>query len=91
MEQRGTGDAVRAAAGSFEGFEGDVLILYGDVPGLVALCAPRPVWLADAATNGAAATLASAAYKSAGVADKLSLYHGDAKSAVDAAASWLIG
>jgi bifunctional UDP-N-acetylglucosamine pyrophosphorylase/glucosamine-1-phosphate N-acetyltransferase len=35
-EQRGTGDAVRAAAGSFEGFEGDVLILYGDVPGLVA-------------------------------------------------------
>jgi bifunctional UDP-N-acetylglucosamine pyrophosphorylase/glucosamine-1-phosphate N-acetyltransferase len=33
-EQRGTGDAVRAAAGSFEGFEGDVLILYGDVPGL---------------------------------------------------------
>ena len=35
VEQRGTGDAVRAAAGAFEGFEGDVLILYGDVPGLV--------------------------------------------------------
>ncbi len=34
IEQRGTGDAVRAALPSFEGFEGDVLILYGDVPGL---------------------------------------------------------
>jgi bifunctional UDP-N-acetylglucosamine pyrophosphorylase/glucosamine-1-phosphate N-acetyltransferase len=36
VEQRGTGDAVRAAAGSFEDFDGDVLILYGDVPGLAA-------------------------------------------------------
>ncbi len=36
VEQRGTGDAVRAAAASFEGFDGDVLILYGDVPGLAA-------------------------------------------------------
>jgi bifunctional UDP-N-acetylglucosamine pyrophosphorylase/glucosamine-1-phosphate N-acetyltransferase len=34
VEQRGTGDAVRAAAPAFEGFDGDVLILYGDVPGL---------------------------------------------------------
>jgi bifunctional UDP-N-acetylglucosamine pyrophosphorylase/glucosamine-1-phosphate N-acetyltransferase len=31
-EQRGTGDAVRCAAGVFAGFRGDVLILYGDVP-----------------------------------------------------------
>jgi bifunctional UDP-N-acetylglucosamine pyrophosphorylase/glucosamine-1-phosphate N-acetyltransferase len=36
VEQRGTGDAVRAAAASFDGFDGDVLILYGDVPGLAA-------------------------------------------------------
>ena len=34
VEQRGTGDAVRAALPALEGFEGDVLILYGDVPGL---------------------------------------------------------
>lgn len=34
IEQRGTGDAVRAAERAFDGFEGDVLILYGDVPGL---------------------------------------------------------
>ncbi len=31
-EQRGTGDAVRCAAGAFAGFDGDVLVLYGDVP-----------------------------------------------------------
>jgi bifunctional UDP-N-acetylglucosamine pyrophosphorylase/glucosamine-1-phosphate N-acetyltransferase len=31
-EQRGTGDAVRCAAGAFAGFGGDVLVLYGDVP-----------------------------------------------------------
>lgn len=35
-EQRGTGDAVRSAAAAFEGFAGDVLILYGDVPALTA-------------------------------------------------------
>ncbi len=33
-EQRGTGDAVRAAEAAFAGFDGNVLILYGDVPGL---------------------------------------------------------
>ncbi|MCC6763280.1 MAG: bifunctional UDP-N-acetylglucosamine diphosphorylase/glucosamine-1-phosphate N-acetyltransferase GlmU [Deltaproteobacteria bacterium] len=36
IEQRGTGDAVRAAEAVFAGFDGDVLILYGDVPGLKA-------------------------------------------------------
>lgn len=33
-EQRGTGDAVRVAMPAFAGFTGDVVILYGDVPGL---------------------------------------------------------
>jgi bifunctional UDP-N-acetylglucosamine pyrophosphorylase/glucosamine-1-phosphate N-acetyltransferase len=31
-EQRGTGQAVACAAKVFEGFDGDVLVLYGDVP-----------------------------------------------------------
>ena len=35
-EQRGTGDAVRAALPAFAGFAGDVVILYGDVPRLTA-------------------------------------------------------
>src|SRR6266478_3300163 len=30
----GTGDAVRAARAALEGFDGDVLVLNGDVPGL---------------------------------------------------------
>ena len=33
-EQRGTGDAVRAALPALAGLTGEVLILYGDVPGL---------------------------------------------------------
>jgi bifunctional UDP-N-acetylglucosamine pyrophosphorylase/glucosamine-1-phosphate N-acetyltransferase len=33
-EQRGTGDAVRAALPALEGFAGDVIVLYGDVPAL---------------------------------------------------------
>jgi bifunctional UDP-N-acetylglucosamine pyrophosphorylase/glucosamine-1-phosphate N-acetyltransferase len=31
-EQRGTADAVRAALGALDGFDGDVLVLYGDTP-----------------------------------------------------------
>src|SRR3954469_24784334 len=31
-EQRGTADAVRASMPALEGFTGDVLVLYGDVP-----------------------------------------------------------
>jgi bifunctional UDP-N-acetylglucosamine pyrophosphorylase / glucosamine-1-phosphate N-acetyltransferase len=33
---RGTGDAVRAAQGALDGFDGDVLVLNGDVPALTA-------------------------------------------------------
>jgi bifunctional UDP-N-acetylglucosamine pyrophosphorylase/glucosamine-1-phosphate N-acetyltransferase len=33
-EMRGTGDAVRSAAGVFKGFDGPLLILYGDIPGV---------------------------------------------------------
>jgi bifunctional UDP-N-acetylglucosamine pyrophosphorylase/glucosamine-1-phosphate N-acetyltransferase len=42
-EQRGTGDAVRVAMPSFAGFSGDVMILYGDVPGLTAATLARLV------------------------------------------------
>ena len=63
-------------------------VRYGDVPGLLALSAPRPMWLADEA---AVPEPVSAAYKSADAIDKLHLYNGDAKSAADAAAGWVIG
>jgi bifunctional UDP-N-acetylglucosamine pyrophosphorylase/glucosamine-1-phosphate N-acetyltransferase len=32
LERRGTGDAVRAGLEPLEGFDGDVMVLYGDVP-----------------------------------------------------------
>jgi bifunctional UDP-N-acetylglucosamine pyrophosphorylase/glucosamine-1-phosphate N-acetyltransferase len=57
-EQRGTGDAVRAALPQLEGFAGDVLVLAGDVPLL------RPETLAALLQRhretGAAATLLTA-------------------------------
>jgi hypothetical protein len=61
---------------------------YGDLPGLLALSAPRPVWLADEAE---VPDLMSAAYKSAGAADKVTVYKGPATGAADAAAAWIIG
>jgi dienelactone hydrolase len=64
-------------------------VKYGDVAGLVALCAPRPVWLAD--MNGAPPTLAIAAYNSSGAADALHLVEGDARSAADSVPGWLVG
>ncbi len=33
-EMRGTGDAVRCAAKTFLGFDGSILVLYGDIPGI---------------------------------------------------------
>jgi len=33
-EMRGTGDAVRSATSAFKDFEGPILILYGDIPGV---------------------------------------------------------
>lgn len=61
---------------------------YGDVPALLALAAPRQLWLAGEAN---VPTFASAAYKSADAADKVSLYKGDANSAADAAVQWIMG
>jgi bifunctional UDP-N-acetylglucosamine pyrophosphorylase / glucosamine-1-phosphate N-acetyltransferase len=56
-EPLGTGDAVRCARASLEGFEGDVLVLNGDVPAL------RPETLRDLVethrSSGAAATVLS--------------------------------
>ena len=60
-------------------------VRYGDVPGVLALLAPRPLWLAD---EPAAPKVVEAAYKSANAADQLKIV---AKSSADAAVDWLIG
>jgi len=61
-------------------------VRYGDVPGLLALSAPRPMWVTGEKEIPA---LVAAAYKSAGAADSVKLYSGDA--AATAAAEWVIG
>jgi bifunctional UDP-N-acetylglucosamine pyrophosphorylase/glucosamine-1-phosphate N-acetyltransferase len=57
-KQRGTGDAVRAAMPSLAGFAGEVVILYGDVPGLCAATLARLV--ARHRRSGAALSLLTA-------------------------------
>jgi len=59
-EQRGTGDAVRAAAPAFEGFAGDLLVLYGDVPALTP--ATLSALLAHHRRAGAALSLLTATF-----------------------------
>lgn len=63
-------------------------VRYGDIPGILALSAPRPLWLAD---ETAIPDLVTAAYKSSDAADKINVYKGDAKLAADAVAQWIVG
>ena len=59
QERRGTGDAVRAGLEPLEGFEGDVMVLCGDVP-LVDGGLPRRAASTRHAAGGARATVATA-------------------------------
>ena len=59
-EQHGTGDAVRAAAPAFEGFAGDLLVLYGDVPALTP--ATLSMLIAHHRRAGAALSLLTATF-----------------------------
>ena len=63
-------------------------VRYGDVPGLLALAAPRQIWLADEPQIPA---LTEAAYQAAGARRSITTYLGDPRGAADAAANWLIG
>lgn len=62
-------------------------VRYGDVPALLALCAPAPLWVAG--EGGKAPELTAAAYKSAGSADQLTVYGGPAARQTDAMLKWL--
>ena len=61
-------------------------VKYGDVPGLLALLAPRPLYLAD----GAADDLVSSAYQATGKADALIDADGEG-SRLERAVDWLVG
>ncbi|MCA9133482.1 MAG: acetylxylan esterase [Planctomycetales bacterium] len=93
------GDAIDRAAIDTQGFRfGQVLdyrdpmfltggAKYLDLPGLLALHAPRPLWLAG---EEKAPELVTAAYRAASQPDQLSSFSGDAEKKQAAATEWLL-
>jgi hypothetical protein len=63
-------------------------VKYGDVPALLALSAPRRLWLAGEA--GKVPQLVAAAYDAVGSADHVFSFAGEPKAASAAAVQWLI-
>jgi dienelactone hydrolase len=61
---------------------------YGDLPGIVALSAPQPLWLAG--ENDATASPVSAAYRAAGRVENLTVRQGPSEASESAAIAWLV-
>ncbi|HWB07868.1 MAG TPA: acetylxylan esterase [Pirellulales bacterium] len=64
------------------------IVKYGDVPALLALAAPRPLWLAGEKGNSPA--LVRDAYRAAGQAGNLTEYTGEESRQASEAVSWLL-
>lgn len=63
-------------------------VKYHDVPGLLALSAPRPLWVAGEGDNGPRVT--KAVYEAAGVTGRLEVFKGDNSDAPMRAVEWLM-
>jgi hypothetical protein len=63
------------------------IVKYGDVPALVALNAPRKLWLAGERSQ--TPSIVSAAYQSLDKSDRVTLYKGEPASAVEEVLKWL--
>jgi hypothetical protein len=61
---------------------------YFDLPGMAALAAPMPLWLADEGAE--APPIVAAAYRAAGNPQALTAGAGDASNRSDAAVAWLL-
>lgn len=61
---------------------------YHDLPGMLALSAPRPLWLAGEGPKPPA--IVAAAYQAAGKPDSLTVFDGDASAREAAAVEWLL-
>jgi hypothetical protein len=61
---------------------------YGDVAAMVAIAAPKQLWLAGDYSESQ--SLLKSAYQAAGAPDHLVLYTGSADAATEAAVAWLI-
>lgn len=94
------GDAISRAAVDTKGFRFGKLLdfrdpqflpggaKYLDVPGLLALNAPHPLWVAG---EGMAAGLVADTYKKSGKAEQLTTFTGTAAAQEGAALEWLLG
>lgn len=65
------------------------IVKYGDLPALIALGSPHPLWLAG--EGGQAPQPAAAAYQAAGSPQQLTSWTGDDNQKRAAAALWLLG
>jgi hypothetical protein len=61
---------------------------YGDLPGMIALHAPRALWLAGVRSDGVA--LVRRQYELASARSRLTEYHGSAEQGAAAAVDWLL-
>jgi hypothetical protein len=61
---------------------------YFDLPGMLALSAPQPLWLAGEGDR--APEIVQAVYKAAGAEDQLEVYQGEPKDAAAQAVAWLL-
>ena len=62
---------------------------YGDLPGLLALAAPTPLWLAGEGTS--LPDVAQATYDASGAMSNVNVWQGDAQAAPQNAIDWLLG
>ncbi|MGA2035036.1 MAG: acetylxylan esterase [Thermoguttaceae bacterium] len=63
-------------------------VKYLDLPGMLALSAPYPLWLTGEGDNAPPVT--TAAYRAAGAADRLTLFAGRPQDSTTAAVGWLL-
>ncbi len=63
-------------------------VKYLDLPGMLALGAPGPLWLAGEGTHGP--TIVAAAYETAERPENLTLFDGDSQSQAASAVEWLL-
>ena len=62
-------------------------VKYGDLPGILSLSAPRPIWVAG---EDEAPVLVSAVYKASGKKDGVTLFEGSGDATIQSLVSWLL-
>ena len=62
-------------------------VKYGDLPGILSLSAPRPIWVAGEAE---APVLVSAVYQASGKKDGVTLFEGSGEAMIQSLVSWLL-